>query len=215
MNTHSADFDIDIVLNTLETIADYFGQKKFVINKIFAYKLYRLFHPDIVDEKYLEALKLIGKRLDSTSELEKKRYKAISKISLSTPPNVANNDKISPGNNPVILSAEAIISFAYNRMVVMDNRKMNYFFLNDNDSNIFLNALAEYFVSGKFTLPNMVLQKHCKTKLCIALNSIYRYCRNDVPLNEYSGFIKFLKFLPAFKNQTNHQVYKSLKRELG
>lgn len=215
MNNYSADFDINTFLKSLGKLTDYFQIKICLINEKFAFLQFKVDHPDFVDNKYFKSLCLAEKRLDLTEEVERKRKEELAKNSPLSFAVDFNQRDFNQQNPEIDRSEEAISAFLFSTLSSMDKKKMNYFFLNDDDPTIFVKSTAVYFISGRFTLPRMVMQKHCKTKLCIALRSIYRYYKENVPLNEHSSFIKFLKILPAFENKTNSQIVKSLTRECG
>lgn len=195
MNTNSAEFTYDAFKNNLDTITDFFAKQIFVINNIFDFKQYVLFHSDDPD-KYPKSLRLEKKRYKSTSKIEQKRLEAL-QLAHSVSLNCPSNNQICPENPAIILTLEAVTAFILSRINAMDKKHWKYFFLNETDRDIFVKAVAEYFINGTFTMPGMMLQKLCKTQLCIVLNSIHRYYKG-VPLNEYSGFIKLMKILPVF-----------------
>lgn len=212
MYHYSADFDFDDLHKSLEKFSDYFQKKIFLINERFDFLLFRLAHPDSVNNNYLKCLCLEEKRLDLTEEIERKREETIAKNEAL---NSFQNDKTITGNPEIVLTEESMLTAVSSRIAAMDSRGMKYFFRNNGDQEIFFKSVADYFISGKCTPPNLVLQKHCKVKLCIALNSIYRHYRPKTPLNEYSGFIKLLKKLSIFENQSNYQIYKAIIRQNG
>lgn len=214
MNNYSADFDFDADLITLDTIADYFSKIIYLTNKIFDFKIYRLSHPDVIDYKYLKSLKLVRKKLNSTSKLEEKRLKSITKHEHLVSLNESHPVKFRPGFPDIILTEESITAFVSQCIDNIDERKWKYVFLSESDRNIFFKSMSEFFITGKCSLPDMTLQIHSKTRLCAVLNLIYRHYK-DAPLNENSSYIKLLKKLSIFESNSNYQIYKTIQRYCG
>ena len=208
---HDCSFDFDYVRKNCAFITLFEDQKTYLNSVILEYR--QCDHPHLEDHSSSPYYVPFDKKCSLLLEFIEKFKSSETEL----PGNilaVSSYDKISAGNPGKIIDKESVIAYTLAMLNSMHPKKWNYFFFNQTDLNTFLNAIAEYFISGKCIMPPIVLQKLCKTRLCIALNSIYHHYKG-VPVNEFSGILKLLKKLPAFEEQTNHQIYKSLTRSKG
>ena len=212
MNNH--DFDFDALLNTFENISDYHAKEIFVIDKIFAFKIFKLTHPEFIDNKYLKSLKLLRKRLFSIFKAERKKQKIHHQSITDITDNVCSDNIFNlSGNNAPTENIEVTRKYIHDKFCSIDLTKSKYIFRSDSDFSLISNVLTDFCAyKHPVLLADVILQPHCKTRLCSILNTIYHRFRNGI-LNKDTEFLNIVSHLSVFKGLTNGQIATDIMRK--
>jgi len=222
MNNYSAIFNIDIFLDTLKNISDYFEKKIYIIEEKFNFLQFRISHPGSVDNNYFKSICLEEKKLDIIEALERK--KEMSSAIKETLISIHNSSEVYSNAEPVnsnasstttagrFKSLEEIYKYCDEKINEQSSSIWSYFFYSKQDSFILLNTFSEYFFSGSID-PDfvMIMKPRCKTKLCSAINAIY-YRFGDGCLKYNNEFLSLLQKLSVFKKDSQTQIYNSVIR---
>lgn len=209
---HDYIYSFEIVKKKVNLIADHTGKLKYLHStKI-----------DYLQHNYLNKSE-DQSAFDALCDLEIERINIIVNISQSAPctgnpallPSAAaksiNVDSTDAACS-VSANSKLIRKFIVEKIDAIHPSKWQYAFMTKDDYNLFLDLLTNFFSNNEVDYNReIVLQDHCKTRLCHVLNSIYRnFCRSPLKKDKY--FLNFLKFLSIFKDQTTSQIYSDISR---
>lgn len=95
----------------------------------------------------------------------------------------------------------------------IDNQGWKYAFKNDNDYNLFMDLLTDFFELKTYTLPKATisLKRTCKTKVAKVLGEIHSEL-GDGKLIDAKEYFTLIKVLNHFENEKEGDLYKSLTR---
>lgn len=93
----------------------------------------------------------------------------------------------------------------------LDNH-WEYAFFNEKDCDDFIEILVSYFTDQEYSLPDdpIKTRNKCKTKLALALRSIYDLGTSAKVLRSDLGYFMIIKKLSAFSNLGDEQIYSCL-----
>ena len=96
----------------------------------------------------------------------------------------------------------------------MDNRGWEYAFTSEQDYNLFVNLLTDFFQHNEYTLPEKQIQlkRGCKTKLASILGKIHSELSNVDKFSSDTNYFEVVKCLSHFTKLSNEELYKSLTR---
>lgn len=96
----------------------------------------------------------------------------------------------------------------------IDKQGWEYAFVSEQDYNLFVDLLTNFFEYQPYTLPEAKIQlkRTCKTKLAKALGEIHKELSNENKLTTDTKYFQLIKVLSHFEKETNGDLYKALTR---
>lgn len=185
-------FDFAIIQNNLELITNDIDKLNHLFKVKACYRHYVSDHPGFHSS--------FGERCDIEIQRIKERIELISSPHNGFASHIPD-ESLSPVKSP-----EAMRKFITEKFCALDAAKWQYFFFSEQD-HLFCIDLLVNFHSRKELNPSfvLILQPTCKTKFCIALNSIYNKFEL-VPLRKNKKYLALLSKLSIFDDLTPAEI---------
>lgn len=115
---------------------------------------------------------------------------------------------------PISVNESRTKKVIFETITNIDKQGWQYAFVSEQDYNLFIDLLTNFFEYKPYTLPETIIQlkRTCKTKVAKVLGEIHKELSNENKLSTDTKYFQLIRVLSHFEKETEGDLYKALTR---